>query len=174
MTIQMDAVILDMDGLMLDTEPLYKSAWQRAALPLGFVLDEAFYFTLIGRTNASAEIALMERFGSNFPMAVFRERWAALWREDAESGIELKPGLLELLEYLEERKIPAAVATSSDREYAAFSLRAARLDIARFAHVVTGEQVENGSLRPTSIWKPRAAWALVQRVVLPLRIPMPE
>jgi len=162
-----------MDGLMLDTEPLYKSAWQRAALPLGFVLDEAFYFTLIGRTNASAEIALMERFGSNFPMAVFRERWAALWREDAESGIELKPGLLELLEYLEERKIPAAVATSSDREYAAFSLRAARLDIARFAHVVTS-RLKTGSLRPTSIWKPRAAWALVQRVVLPLRIPMPE
>ena len=147
--IQLDAVILDMDGLMLDTEPLYKSAWQRAAVQFGFILDETFYFTLIGRTNAAGEIALMERFGANFPLPLFRERWAELWREDAESsGIKLKPGLLELLEYLAERKIPTAVATSSDQEYAAFSLRAARVDTRRFAHVLTGEQVENGKPAP--------------------------
>ena len=54
MTIHLDAVILDMDGLMLDTECLYKNAWQRAAIQLGFVLDETFYFTLNGRTNAAA------------------------------------------------------------------------------------------------------------------------
>jgi beta-phosphoglucomutase-like phosphatase (HAD superfamily) len=171
----LDAVILDMDGLMLDTECLYKNAWQRAALQLGFVLDEAFYFTLIGRTNAAGEIALMERFGANFPLLLFRERWAQLWREDAEScGIELKPGLLELLEYLAERKIPAAVATSSDQEYAAFSLRAARVDTRRFAHVVTGEQVEIGKPAPDIYLEARAAWGLVLRVVLRLRIPMPE
>jgi beta-phosphoglucomutase len=147
--IRLNAVILDMDGLMLDTEGLYKSAWQRAAVQLGFVLDEPFYFTLIGRTNAAAEIALTERFGPNFPLLAFRKRWAELWREDAESsGIELKPGLLELLEYLAARKIPTAVATSSDQEYAAFSLRAARLDTRRFAHVVTGEQVEKGKPAP--------------------------
>ena len=147
--IQLDAVILDMDGLMLDTEPLYKSAWQRAAVQFGFILDETFYFTLIGRTNAAGEIALMERFGANFPLPLFRERWAELWREDAESsGIKLKPGLSELLEYLAERKIPTAVATSSDQEYAAFSLRAARVDTRRFVHVVTGEQVENGKPAP--------------------------
>jgi beta-phosphoglucomutase-like phosphatase (HAD superfamily) len=27
------AVILDIDGLMLDTEPLYKITWQRAGRP---------------------------------------------------------------------------------------------------------------------------------------------
>src|ERR1700733_2731276 len=91
----------------------------------------------------------MERFGANFPLPLFRERWAELWREDAESsGIKLKPGLSELLEYLAERKIPTAVATSSDQEYAAFSLRAARVDTRRFVHVVTGEQVENGKPAP--------------------------
>jgi HAD superfamily hydrolase (TIGR01509 family) len=144
-----DAVILDMDGLMLDTERLYKSAWQKAASQLGFLLDDGFYFTLVGRTNAAGEITLTERFGVDFPMAAFRERWADLWRQEVEaSGIPLKPGLMELLEYLAGRNVPVAVATSSDQEYAALSLRAARLDAGRFAHIVSGEQVENGKPAP--------------------------
>jgi HAD superfamily hydrolase (TIGR01509 family) len=144
-----DAVILDMDGLMLDTEHLYKAAWQKAAHQLGFLLDDDFYFTLVGRTNAAGESALVERFGVAFPLARFRESWAELWRQEVEaSGIPLKPGLMELLEYLAGQGIPAAVATSSDRDYAAFSLKAAGLDARSFAEVVTGDQVENGKPAP--------------------------
>ncbi len=144
-----DAVILDMDGLMLDTEPLYKDAWQKAASHLGFPLDDSFYFTLVGRTNAAGESALTERFGSDFSMTSFRERWERLWREQVEaSGIPLKPGLVELLEYLAARNVPLAVATSSDLEYAALSLKAARLDARRFADIVTGEQVQHGKPAP--------------------------
>lgn len=134
---------------MLDTEALYKAAWQNAAFQLGFPLDDSFYFTLVGRTNAAGESALTERFGSGFPMTSFRERWERLWREQVQaSGIPLKPGLVELLEYLAARRVPLAVATSSDQEYAAFSLKAARLDSRRFADIVTGEQVQNGKPAP--------------------------
>lgn len=144
-----DAVILDMDGLMLDTEALYKVAWQNAAAELGFPLDDSFYFTLVGRTNAAGESALTERYGAAFPLTRFRERWESLWRGLVEaSGIPRKPGLIELLEYLAARNIPVAVATSSDQEYAAFSLKAARLDAGRLAAIVTGEQVQNGKPAP--------------------------
>ena len=143
------AVILDMDGLMLDTEHLYKRAWQNAASELGYSLDDGFYFTLVGRTNAAGETALTVRFGADFPLPLFRELWARLWRREVEtSGIPRKPGLTELLEYLTTRKIPIAIATSSDQEYAAFSLSAAGLDPRQFAHVVTGEQVEKGKPAP--------------------------
>ena len=149
LAIDIDAVVLDMDGLMLDTEPAYKRAWQAAAVLCGFLLDDSFYLTLIGRTNASAELALAERFGVDFPLASFRERWSDLWRGEAEaSGIPLKPGVMELLEYLARQDLLTAVATSSDQEYAAFSLKAAGLDARMFAHIVTGEQVENGKPAP--------------------------
>ena len=36
----LDAVILDMDGLMVDTEPLYKIAWQAGIAELGFELSD--------------------------------------------------------------------------------------------------------------------------------------
>jgi beta-phosphoglucomutase-like phosphatase (HAD superfamily) len=43
------AIIVDMDGLMVDTEPLYKVAWQQAASELGHDLGDARYARLVGR-----------------------------------------------------------------------------------------------------------------------------
>jgi HAD superfamily hydrolase (TIGR01509 family) len=137
-----------MDGTMLDTEPLYKAAWQRAAADLGFDLDDAFYLGLVGRSIADGEDALSRRFGGSFPLAEFRMRWPVRWRTRVEAeGIPTKPGLLELLTWVDERHIPLAVATSSDRDYAAFSLRRAGLD-GRVATLVTGDEVDHGKPAP--------------------------
>ncbi len=92
---------------MLDTEHLYKNSWQRAASSLGYVLDDRFYFTLVGRTDEAGEAALAERFAPDFPLAAFRQRWEELWRAEVEvEGIPRKPSLTELLDYLNERKMP--------------------------------------------------------------------
>ncbi|MGH9854349.1 MAG: HAD family hydrolase [Blastocatellia bacterium] len=147
-TIEIAAVVLDMDGLMLDTESIYKRAWQNAAAQCGYTLDDSFYLTLIGQPNPACEAAILERYGSDFPMAEFRARWSALWRTDVESsGIPTKPGLAELLSFLDEYQVPTAVATSSDQDYATFSLRVAGLE-GRFNHIVTGDQVINGKPAP--------------------------
>jgi HAD superfamily hydrolase (TIGR01509 family) len=142
------AVVLDMDGLMLDTEAIYKRAVQQTCTELGFPLSEAFYLTMVGLTNVATEQALVEHLGRHFPMESFRERWNALWRDEiATTGIPTKPGLHELLDLLEARRTPRAVATSSDQYYAGMSLRAARLD-GRFHHVVTVDQVAHGKPAP--------------------------
>jgi len=142
------AVILDMDGLMLDTEPIYKSAWQSAAVECGYSLDDDFYLTLVGQPNPACEAALMNKFDEHFPIDDFRVRWSRSWHAHVEtSGIPTKPGLTELLSFLTERKIPVAVATSSDRDYASLSLRAAHLESC-FDKVITGDQVVNGKPAP--------------------------
>jgi beta-phosphoglucomutase-like phosphatase (HAD superfamily) len=142
------ALVLDMDGTMLDTEPLYKAAWQRAAADLGCALDDAFYLTLVGRSIADGEAELVRRFGPAFPIADFRSRWPAIWRTRVEAGgIPTKPGLLELLAWVEGCRLPVAVATSSDRAYAMFSLTSAGL-AGRFETVVTGDEVAHGKPAP--------------------------
>lgn len=133
---------------MLDTEPIYKRSWQEAGRELGYDLNDSFYFTLTGRTNVACEELLGDRFGPNFPIQEFRERWQRLWKEEAlNSGLQAKPGLAELLRFLDEHKISKAVATSSDRNYANFTLSAAGL-LDRFETIVTGEEVVNGKPAP--------------------------
>lgn len=145
---QIRAIILDMDGLMIDTEPIYKRALQQAATEFGQVLEDDFYVTLIGKPQPACEVAISEKFGSHFPMESYRQRWEGLWREDAEgSGIAKKPGLDAFLAFLTERGIRHAVATSSDAEYACFSLEAAGLG-GRFGTMVTGNEVVNGKPAP--------------------------
>jgi len=55
--------------------------------------------------------------------------------------------LLELLEFLERRGIPIAVATSTEAGDAAFTLRSAELD-GCFRIVVTGDEVAHGKPAP--------------------------
>lgn len=142
------AVILDMDGLMLDTESIYKRAWQRAAKDFGYSLEDDFYYTFIGQPLPACEVALVERFGREFPMMQFRNRWRHFWSDDVRSsGIPTKPGLHDFLTFLVERRVPVAVATSSDREYTLFSLDAAGMNT-RFDAMVTGDEVADGKPAP--------------------------
>jgi HAD superfamily hydrolase (TIGR01509 family) len=142
------AVVLDMDGLLIDTEPLYKESWQRAARESGYDLTDEIYSRFVGRSNVESEAELAWVLGPKFPIEVFRARWPELWQQRAlEAGLPAKPGVLELLEFLDERHLPAAVATSSDLAFTKFSLEAARL-IDRFAQLVTGDEVEMGKPAP--------------------------
>jgi beta-phosphoglucomutase-like phosphatase (HAD superfamily) len=145
---QVAAIVLDMDGLMLDTEPLYKASWQEAAGEVGYDLDDRTYQGLIGRRTEECEDELLKHFGPGFPMARFRARWPALWRLRADTvGIVLKPGLLDFLDFVESRGLPMAVATSTERRDAEFSLRRAEL-LRRFQVVVTGDQIAHGKPAP--------------------------
>jgi HAD superfamily hydrolase (TIGR01509 family) len=139
---------MDMDGLMLDTERLARIAWQRAATEWGYTLLDEVYLQIVGRTVPDAERILCATLGVGFP---FREVRALTQRyleeQIAESGVPLKPGLLELLDYLEEYAIPKAVASSTERTFVLGKLAAAGLR-ARFDAVVCGDDVENGKPAP--------------------------
>ena len=142
------AVVFDMDGLMLDTEPIYKRAWQAASAELGHDLEDGFYAQFVGRPNDDCERLLLDRFGAAFPLDRFRARWRELWDADAAAnGIRTKPGLLELLALLETLKLPFAIATSSEAAETAFCLLAAGLD-GRFPVRVTRDQITHGKPAP--------------------------
>lgn len=142
------ALILDMDGLMVDTEPLYKTAWQQATGELGFDLHDARYAKIVGRPLPDCERILMEEFGPSFPLDSLRARWPGLWRQEVEKrGIQLKPGLQELLSFAGEQRLRVAVATSTSAEWAAFTLERAGLS-GRFDVIVTGDQIARGKPAP--------------------------
>ena len=141
-------VIFDMDGLMVDTEPLYQASWQQAARELGHEIDDVLYARFVGRPTAACEAILLDALGPSFPLRTFRARWSELWRGEVERiGVTLKPGVLEILDVVRARRLPAAVATSSESDYAELTLNWAGLRH-WFSVVVTGDQVTHGKPAP--------------------------
>jgi HAD superfamily hydrolase (TIGR01509 family) len=142
------AVIFDMDGLMLDTEPLAARAWTDAAQTLGVHFDHAVTHRLIGRNFPDCERLIREHHGAAYPVDALMRSWHAAYDGIVErEGIALKAGLLELLDWLETRRIPKAVATSTRRSRAIAKLELTRI-VDRFDALVGGDEVERGKPAP--------------------------
>lgn len=142
------AVLFDMDGLMLDTERMARVAWKRALLERGFQLDDVSYLRLVGRTVYDAQAILGEIFGPELPFQeIFDQRQAYYDLDIEQNGIPIKPGLFELLDFLEANLIPKAVASSTPCWFARHKL--ARVGVeGRFLAVVCGDMVSRGKPFP--------------------------
>jgi HAD superfamily hydrolase (TIGR01509 family) len=114
-------------------------AWQTAIVELGYTISDELYLTFIGRKDTECEAILQQLWGDAFPITQCRQRIAQLWQHHVQTqGIARKPGLSELLTYLEEKSIVKAVATSTERQQALHRLD----DLAnRFAASVTRDEV---------------------------------
>jgi HAD superfamily hydrolase (TIGR01509 family) len=137
---QIKAVIFDMDGLMLDTEPLYRAAAKKAAAEFGFTLTDSLHERLIGRNVEDAERIVREAFGPDFPLEAYKARNHALEAEFKAGPLPKKPGLDELLDLLDSWRIPKAVATSTRSAISLPELKRTGL-FERFQAVATGDEV---------------------------------
>jgi len=142
------AVVFDMDGVLVDSEPIIRYAAQKAAVPFGYTLSDELYADLLGLPGAQVEAALLKAFGANFPLADYQRCFEQLYREDvAAHGIRSKPGVPELLAALRAREVPVAVATSTHGGSARAALAAAGL-LDYLPIRITGEQVTAGKPAP--------------------------
>ena len=142
------AVIFDMDGLMLDTEPLAARAWSDAAATAGIAFDSAVTPSLVGRTFGDCRTLILAHHGDSYPVDLLMAQWHVAYDAIVDrEGVATKSGLVELLDWLDAQRIPMAVATSTRHARACARLaRAALLD--RFVAVVGGDQVERGKPAP--------------------------
>ena len=142
------AVVFDMDGVLIDSEPIIRAAAQLAALELDHQVTDDFYASVIGLPGVQVERAFMQEFGADFPLADYRQRFERCYREAASTrGIAPKPGVSNLLDTLRERGVPIAVATSTRAGNAQNALAAAGL-LSRLPVCVTGDQVHQGKPAP--------------------------
>lgn len=142
------AVLLDMDGLSLDTESTYCLAWRQAAAEFGHLLDESICEDLFGRQADDVERLISQLLGSDYDRARFYRTAEKYWREYLLThGVQPMPGLTALLDHLNQRGIPHALATNSDQSHAEECLQHARLTGA-FRVMVTRDQVSRGKPAP--------------------------
>ena len=141
-------VILDMDGLMLDTEPISLRVWREAAMDLGYELSDAICDAMIGRTSAANCEQLRTHFGPDFPAEELARTAGVRYRAHLERhGVPHKPGLVDFLSFLDRRALPRAVATSTATELARRKLAQAGV-LGYLEVVVGGDRVERGKPDP--------------------------
>lgn len=110
------AVVFDMDGLIFDSEVLYQEAASAAAAALGHELPVELYLATIGLNGPATRELLLGHFGPGFD---FEALWRAAtenFRRLAATQLCLKAGVVELLDALDARGLPRAIATSSRHE----------------------------------------------------------
>lgn len=141
-------VLFDMDGLILDSEKLYSRFWMEASNDLGYPMtrDQALGMRSLNRSTGQAK--LQEYFGPGISYPQVRQRRIELMDAYVEiHGIPLKPGIFELLDYLDERGIPRAITSSSPMEVIRRHLSAHGL-LERFHQLCTVYDVPNGKPEP--------------------------
>ena len=142
------AVIFDMDGLMLDTEPLAARAWGDAAAALGVDFDMTLAQAMVGRNFVDCAAMVRARYDAEYPVAALLARWHATYDGIVErEGLTLKPGIGELLAWLESHTVPRAVATSTRHARAREKLSRTFL-LPRFHELIGGDEVPLGKPAP--------------------------
>ena len=106
-------VIFDMDGLMFDTERIWATLWKPALATLGLPYKEGLDDAVRGTAGDSMRAVLRRFFGPDCDTDAIME---AL-HQQAETAFQApppkKPGLDEILTWLDAQHIPMAVASSS-------------------------------------------------------------
>jgi HAD superfamily hydrolase (TIGR01509 family) len=152
-----EAVVLDMDGTLLDTEGAYRAAFLASAAALGHAVDEAFYATLIGVSSRERGPLVAARYGPGFPWAECLRDYRARKARLLANGVRAKPGAAELLAECAARRLPCGVATSATRRTALLALGRAGL-LGAVSALAARDDVADGKPHPALFL--RAAEAL--------------
>jgi len=141
------AVILDLDGTLLDTERMYKACTLETLAHLGWPDSQDAIRAMVGLSSKKCDAFLMATFGPQFPLDVYHSEFERRRADRVRQGIPVKRGAQSLIKALHESDLPFAIATSSSRVGAEHHLTQAGLrDF--FETVVTSDDVKDAKPSP--------------------------
>lgn len=142
------AVIFDMDGLMIDSERVTFEGYQHVLAKQNLTMNEEFYKTLLGKPLTGIFAQFHKEYGDDFAIEpVIKEVHDYMANRFETQGVPVKPGLLELLQYLKTNNYKTIVATSSQRHRVDTILSLANLTT-YFDDSICGDEVTNGKPNP--------------------------
>lgn len=141
-------MIFDMDGLLINTEPVSKQSWASASKILGVDLPENFHAMILGKNHT----LIGDIYNSVTDGRVSYEDFVVTFMDEVEKyhiehGTDPMKGALEILEYCKEKGIKVIVATSTYQERAKLQLGRAGL-LEYFDKIISGDMVKRSKPNP--------------------------
>lgn len=142
-----EAIIFDMDGVILDTETMVDKTWLIAAQEYNLPDIEKAMIECLGTNKNDTLDILNKRYGHICNPADFMARTSILFHKlEDEEGIQLMPFANECLEYLK-TKYRIALASSTRKELVLKQLKNANV-LDYFEVIITGDMVFHSKPSP--------------------------
>ena len=148
---EIEAILFDMDGVLVDSVPLHIKAWNSALKEYNLPpLDRNAYLAALGRTNLDMMAKYLDLHHTDLPLSSSKEIVAkkerlfrALIRNDAKT----MPGVMDWLEFLRKKQIRCSVASSGEMANIVAVLESLRLSD-YFTSILSGARLPAGKPDP--------------------------
>ncbi|MGH6656304.1 MAG: HAD family hydrolase [Actinocrinis sp.] len=141
-----DAVLFDMDGTLIDSEPIWFETEIAILAEYGYELAREHWVNVLGQPNDVAVRYLLEVSGVPLSPQQLNRRIEDAMAERLGAGVELVAGAKELFTEIDAAGVPAALVTASSRRIVEASLGSIGAD--RFRLTVSGDDVLRGKPDP--------------------------
>jgi len=147
-SLHLAGVIFDLDGVLVDSEPLHARTWIEVLRPCGYNVDERWFDQWIGISDEDlAEHLAAGKFIAVAAEEILRRKRRAFQEAVSAGHLPAFAGVRRGLERLSAAGIPMAVASNSRTETVAHALAVTGL-APFFAAVVGVDQVKRGKPAP--------------------------
>jgi HAD superfamily hydrolase (TIGR01509 family) len=141
------AVVFDLDGLLIDSEPLQAWAWHEYIARFGAVMTPDILGRMLGLRAVDAVKIPIEMLDLPVDEATALRDRDDIFLAAVPGAIQAHAGARTLIDALKQRDIPLALATSGHRRYVDLALDSAGLT-GLFDREVTAELVTRGKPHP--------------------------
>lgn len=141
-------MVFDLDGTLLDTEPIAIESTNRVAPLFGIEISMEKSYEFLGISSDIVKKYFLDNFGTDFDYEGYRRKKIDYQKDVINrDGIKFKKGAKEILEFAKENNIKCAIATSTGRERADFLIEKAGIGD-YFSAIVCGNEVKRGKPEP--------------------------
>jgi beta-phosphoglucomutase len=143
-----EAILFDMDGIIVDSEPLHVAAFQATLRQYKHDLTQDDYLThFAGKTDEAGFKQYFDFVGETVDLSVIMDEKAKTYLALASDQLTPYPGVIDVIRALAEQRTPLALVTGSLRAEAEVTLKAFGITDC-FSTIIAAEDIEHSKPNP--------------------------